>query len=147
VQVAYKNASKVLFHSVSRHKTQTFFKQRVEELKPLRLRLSAAYVNQSLKNWIRSASYMCVSFVNLLRGWCLSAKSLLGFDRACAGVHQKRVNVKSAIIMAGTMISYTNAILAAKAYCRSYTYGIEFLTCVFAGNFYEQMVAFIQSRS
>jgi len=29
--------------------------------------LSAAYVNQSLKNWTRSTFYMCASFVDKLR--------------------------------------------------------------------------------
>jgi len=29
--------------------------------------LSAAYVNQSLKNWNKSISYMCASFVDILR--------------------------------------------------------------------------------
>jgi len=29
--------------------------------------LSAAYVNHSLKNWARSTSYVCASFVDLLR--------------------------------------------------------------------------------
>jgi len=65
------------------------------------LRYSSLYViscifNQSLKTWTRSASYMCTSFVDLLRGQCLNkAKSLLGFDWTCVGGHQKRVNIKT----------------------------------------------------
>jgi len=77
--------------------------------------LSAAYVNQSLKGWTRSTSYMRPSFVDQLRGRCLNAKSLLGFDWTCTtGVHQKRVNVKSAVIMADAMSSCSTSIFAAK---------------------------------
>jgi len=46
---------------------------------------------------------------------CLGAKSLLGFDWTCAGVQQKRVNIKCANIMAGTMTSYSTAVLATKS--------------------------------
>ena len=42
--------------------------------------LSAPYVNQSLKNWIRSTSFMRASFVDQLRGSVSKAKSLLDFD-------------------------------------------------------------------
>jgi len=48
---------------------------------------------------------MRASFVDLRRGHCLSAKSLLGFDSTCAGVHQKRLNIKNTITLAGTMAS------------------------------------------
>jgi len=58
---------------------------------------------------------MRASFVDQLRGHCFSAKSLFSFDGTCVGVHQKHVNIKSAIIMAGTMISCSTAILAAKS--------------------------------
>jgi len=54
------------------------------------------------------------SVVDLRRSHCLRAKSLLGLDWTCACVHEKRVNIKSAIIMAGTMTSCSTAILAAK---------------------------------
>jgi len=45
------------------------------------------------------------------------------------------------------MTSCSTAILAAKAYCRSCTYGIERFISAFAEKVYEQMVALIQSRS
>jgi len=44
---------------------------------------------------------MRASFSDLL--WCLRAKSIFGFDRACVGVHEKRVNIKKAVIMAATI--------------------------------------------
>jgi len=56
---------------------------------------------------------MRASFVALLRGHCLSAKSLLGFDFTCAGVHQKRLNIKSVITIAVTMTSCFTATMAA----------------------------------
>jgi len=58
---------------------------------------------------------MCACFVDLLRGRCLSAKSLLGFDWTCAGIHHNSVDIKSAIIMVDTMTSCSTAILAAKS--------------------------------
>jgi len=49
------------------------------------------------------------------RSWCLrSAKSLLVFDWTVVDVHQKRVNIKSAIVMAATMTSCSTAILCKK---------------------------------
>jgi len=63
VQVAYKNATAAAFHSVYWNEIQTFFK-RVDD--PTTLTLPAAYVNQSLKNWTRSPSYMRASFVDPL---------------------------------------------------------------------------------
>ena len=38
------------------------------------------HVNQSLKNWIRSTSYMRASFLDQLRESVSKAMSLLGFD-------------------------------------------------------------------
>ena len=79
------------------------------------LRLSATYVNKSLKNWLTtgSTSYMRVHFVETCFGSrCLGAKSLLGFDWTCVGIYQKRINIKIAIIMAATMTFCSNAILA-----------------------------------
>jgi len=61
VQVVYKNATTVAFHSVEYNK---YFSN---TLRDFAFALSAVYVNQSLKNWTRSKSYMCTSFVNLLR--------------------------------------------------------------------------------
>jgi len=71
--------------------------------------LSAAYENQSLKNWTKSTFYMHASFVNLLQDHCLSAKSWLASIQ-----HQKRLNIKSTITMAITMTSCTTATLVAK---------------------------------
>ena len=58
---------------------------------------------------------MCASFVDLLPGRCLRAKSLLGFDWRCAGAHQKCVNKKCVLVMAGMMTSCSTAILASKS--------------------------------
>ena len=73
--------------------------------------------------------------------------NLLGFDWTCVGACQMRVNVKIAIIMAAAMTSCSTAILAEKAYSRSCTYSNKIFTRAFAGNFYEQMVAFIQNKA
>jgi len=55
--------------------------------------------------------YMRASFVDVLR----ESKSLLDFDWTCVGVHQKRVNMKSAITMTATMTPCSTAILAEKS--------------------------------
>ena len=56
---------------------------------------SALYVNQSLKNWTRSTSYMRASFVDQLRESVSKGKSLLGFHWTCVGVHHKGINTKT----------------------------------------------------
>ena len=76
---------------------------------------STAYVNQSLKNWRRSTFYICASFADLLRESVSRAKLLLGFDRTCVVVHEKRVNIKMAIVMAPTVRSCSTAMSAAKS--------------------------------
>ena len=48
-----------------------------------------------------------------LRSRCLRWKWLLGFDWTYVCVHQKRVNIKSAITIAATMTPCWNALLAA----------------------------------
>ena len=102
VHVAYKNA------------IQAYFKG-VVGLNPLRL--STAYVKQLLKNWIQSYSYMSVSFAETYFGnRCRREKSLLGFDRACVGVHEQRVNIKMAIIM--TDVGHYNFMLNCNVDCK-----------------------------
>jgi len=64
VQLANKNVIAVAFHSIQWHKIREFFKC-VEGLQLLRL--SAAYLNQSLTNWKRSIFYIRASFVDRLR--------------------------------------------------------------------------------
>jgi len=61
VQVVYKNATAVTFHSIEKNKHFS------NALRDFAFTLSGAYVNQSLKNWTRSTSYVCASFVNLRR--------------------------------------------------------------------------------
>jgi len=61
------------------------------------------------------------------------------------GVHQKRVNIKSAVVMAYTVTSCSTELLAAKS--RSCAYSIAIFTSAFSVRFYEQMVAFVQGRS
>jgi len=59
---------------------------------------------------------MCESFAEADFGSrCLREKLLLDFDWTWVGVHQKRVNIKSAITMAATMTSWSTAILSAKS--------------------------------
>jgi len=50
-------------HFIALKKTNIFS----NALRHFAFTLSAAYVNQSLKNWTRSTSYMCARVVNLLR--------------------------------------------------------------------------------
>jgi len=58
------------------------------------------------------------SYFAYLVSRCLRAKSILDFDRTCVGVHQKRANIKCAIVLATTMTcSSTAVIMASKAYC------------------------------
>jgi len=65
------------------HDIKPFTFQRRCGTKLYALSLSTAYVNQSLKNRIRSKSYICASLADLLRSRCLRAKSLLDFDPPC----------------------------------------------------------------
>jgi len=55
--------------------------------------------------------YMRASFIDLLR----ESRSLLDFYWTCVGVHQKRVNIKSAITMTTNMTPCSTAILAEKS--------------------------------
>jgi len=74
-----------------------------------------AYVNQSLKNWIRSLA--CAELLQIYFGsWCFGGKSLHGFERTCIGVHEKRVNIKMAIIMAATITPSSTATQVARPF-------------------------------
>jgi len=63
LQEAYKNATAVAFHSID--KKSKHFSNVLRD--STAITLSAAYVDQSLKNWIRSTFDMRASFVDKVR--------------------------------------------------------------------------------
>jgi len=78
--------------------------------------LSAAYINQPVKNWTRSTFYMRASFVDKLRESVPWSKLVARLRlNPCWFISEKHVNIQSAILMAVTMTTCPTALLAAES--------------------------------
>jgi len=72
-------------------------------------------IRQPVIKELDQKSSMCASFADLLQESVSWSKSLVGLDLTCVVVHEKCVNIKTAIIMVATIINCSSAMLAAKS--------------------------------
>jgi len=148
MQVAYKNAIAVAFHTIYWHKTQKHFSNVLSNSSVYIISCIRQPVAQELDK-IHVLVYMHASFVDLLQESVSQSKVAARLRLNVCWCISEACKYKKRNHNNGHDDSLLNCSCSwlEKSYCSSCTYSIEIFTNAFARTFYEQMVAFIQSRN